>query len=559
MRKKRFSSPQYNGQSVLLSSLLACCTLSCSGVVSSLPLVAPEPPLTPADNEPAASRFMFEADAQLQPRLRLKSNAEIYASLRGALGVTVKNQKILPSEAIDKNTGFSNTSNAHRLGETMFLAVQALAAEAAEQVTDAVLLTPCAGKTGAACASAVALTHGQKLFSRAPSAEEREALAQVYSAVLSVGTENDALRAVIEGLVQMPSFLYRTEVGGLEATPKRSLAPTEISAALASFLWNAPPDDELVAAALNGQLENVAGVEKQARRMLADPKAKSAFASFALEWLDELQAASQPRDPTAFPTFTPRIAENLVQETREFAATTFAKNPTLKGLLSSKTTHLNQTLSQFYGFGAVTTDAFEQVAVPEFKAGILSQGAFMLAHSGEAETSPIKTGSFVRRRLLCESIAPAPPTAPTKVDPPTGGQTVRDVFNQHTKAGCKNCHVMMNPIGFGFENLDPVGKTRTLFNGLPIDSSGEIVSGDRTSSRPFQAGTGLFEALSEMPEVSDCFTLRVFQYALGRAAGKQDQALLETVAKRFRGAEPRIDELMIAIVTSDAFLSREIR
>jgi hypothetical protein len=314
----------------------------------------------------------------------------------------------------------------------------------------------------------------------------------------------------------------------------------------------------LLDAARNGELSTSEGVATQARRMLKDAKARGAFGRFALQWLDIRDIENAPKDKTAFPTFSSEIATAMAQESIEFAAATvFDKDATLKTLMAGKTTNLNQTLSQFYGFGQVSGAAFKEVATPEFKAGILSHGAFLVSHSGEGATSPIKTGTFVRRRLMCHFVGAPPPTAPTTVDPPTGGQTVKDLFNQNAKSGCKGCHQLLNPIGFGFENLDAVGRTRTQFIGLPIDSSGEIVSQDQTTSRSFGAGTGVYDTLSTMPDVSNCFTLRMFQFAMGRTAGTQDKAILDALAQRFRAEQPRIDELMVSIVSSPAFLTRD--
>ncbi len=517
----------------------------------------------PAQPEPqvGGEGFTFGGNAQLGPRLRLKSNAEIYASIQDTFGVTPRNMKALPAEAVDKVTGFSNNSNAHRVGQELFLALDALATEVASKIADAALRKGCVGPnaTGLNCAKTLIALRGPTLLAREVSAEEVEAMSQVFVAVAAKGTEDQALRAVVEAMVQLPSFMYRTESGiaGIQET-SHPLSSSEVAAALASLLWDAPADAALLDAVKNDSLTTAEAVEKQARRMLSDPKARTAFGHFALQWLDIRDLESIPRDPKAFPAYGPPVAKSMLQETTRFAAASvFDKDSTLKTLLSGKSTVVDQTLSQFYGFGQVTGAAFKEVTLPSFKAGILSQGSFMLAHSGEAEVSPVKTGTFVRTRLLCNVIPPPPPTAPTKVDPPTGGQTIQDVFNQNRLAGCKGCHQLTNPIGFGFANLDAVGKSRTQFNNAEIDSSGTILSADLTKTLSFSAGTGVYEALATMPETSDCFVLRLYQFALGRAAGNQDKPTLDALAKQFQTSKPRIDELLVSIVTSPDFLARK--
>jgi Protein of unknown function (DUF1592)/Protein of unknown function (DUF1588)/Protein of unknown function (DUF1585)/Protein of unknown function (DUF1595)/Protein of unknown function (DUF1587) len=499
-------------------------------------------------------------DTSFAPRLRLKSTAELFAAIRDVFGVTLQDKKALPSEGVEVVSGFSNNSNAYQVGETLFIALQNLSASASASIADAVLLKHCTGAnaTGTSCGKAFISNYGRLLFAREVTADEVATLLKVHAATYVAGADKDALKALAEAMLQMPSFLYRTEAGAPNSkNANNRMTPFEVAAALSSFLWESPPDAALLDAAANGKLSTSAEIEGQAKRLLADPKARSAFARFALQWLDIRDIELQTRDVKTFPGFSQAVAASMLQETQKFAeATVFDGDSTLKTLLSGKTTYLDKTLSDFYGFGAAPGAALIEVPLPSLKAGILTQGSFMLAHAGESQTSPIKRGAFVRRRLMCNAILPAPPTAPTTVDPAAKGQSVRDVFNQDQKPGCLGCHRLMNPIGFGFENLDAVGRTRTSYNNVPIDSSGEIWSVDLAKSRPFTAGTGLFETLGTMPEVMDCFTVRMYQYALGRLAGKEDQATIDELASSFKKSNGRIVALMVQIATSPAFVNR---
>jgi hypothetical protein len=246
----------------------------------------------------------------------------------------------------------------------------------------------------------------------------------------------------------------------------------------------------------------------------------------------------------------------MTEETTQYAAASvFDDDSTLQTLLTGRTSYLDKTLTDFYGFGSSRGAQFEKTSLPSLKAGILTHGSFNVAHSGELDTSPIKRGAFVRMRLLCDELAAPPPDAPTSVDPPASGQSIQDVFNQHKRAECSGCHRLMNPIGFGFENVDSVGKTRTTYNNLTIDSSGEIVSQKTGEKYPYAAGTGLYETLASMSETSDCFALRLYQFALGRQAGQQDNDALTILAAQF-GNDKRITELMVRIATNPQFLTR---
>jgi Protein of unknown function (DUF1592)/Protein of unknown function (DUF1588)/Protein of unknown function (DUF1585)/Protein of unknown function (DUF1595) len=517
-----------------------------------------QPSVPPSVGE---SGFVLPGEANLAPRLRLKSNAALYSAIQEVLGVEVKDKKALPSESIDAASGFSNNSNAHQLGEAMFLGMQKLAASVASEAADAVLLKYCTGAaaTGANCAKAFLANHGKALLARDLTADETTSLMAVYSANVGALGDAESVRAMAEALLQFPSFLYRTEAGAPGSQdPNNRLSSYEVASALAAFFWDGPPDSALLEAAAAGTLSTRDQVEKQARRLAADVKARSAFSRFTTQWLDIRNIELQTRDVKTFPGFSPAVVAAMVEETSRFAQSSiFDGDGSLKTLLTGKTTHLNKTLSDFYGFGNVAGDAFTSVPLPEFKAGILTQGSFMLAHSGEEQTSPVKRGSFVRRHLLCNTIEPAPANAPTKVDPVGGGQSIRDLYNQDRRPGCETCHKLMNPIGFGFENIDAVGRTRTVYNKLPIDSSGEIFSQDLDKVKSFGAGTGLYETLSTMPEVSACFTLRMYQFALGRSAGRQDKEILDPLAAKFRASDLKVIDLMVDIATSPAFLTRK--
>jgi hypothetical protein len=193
--------------------------------------------------------------------------------------------------------------------------------------------------------------------------------------------------------------------------------------------------------------------------------------------------------------------------------------------------------------------------LPQRRAGILSQGSFILAHSGEVDTNPIRRGSFVIRHLLCGVIPDPPPGIEEVKVMLTKDSTVEDQYPQHRLPGCKHCHVFMNPLGFGFEDVDAVGKLRTSDNGKPIDSKGYILNTTTDEKTEFGPGE-VYKAVAEAPDTASCFVLRAFQYALGRAAGKEDRPRLLDLAKRFRANEMNVVELFADIIASESFAVR---
>jgi hypothetical protein len=191
-------------------------TMSCTGFLSGGPEsngggAGPSPVKEPGTEPQAgANGFEFSEDAKMGPRLRLKSNVEIYAAIREVFSVTPKNAKTLPPESVDKVTGFANNSTAHRLGQELYLSLDVLAAEVAGALPEATVRKPCSGSgsaSGLGCAKAIVQDYGQRLFSRDVSAEEVESYSKVFTAVtMAKGSELEALRAVVEGLLQAFEF-----------------------------------------------------------------------------------------------------------------------------------------------------------------------------------------------------------------------------------------------------------------------------------------------------------------------------------------------------------------
>jgi Protein of unknown function (DUF1592)/Protein of unknown function (DUF1588)/Protein of unknown function (DUF1585) len=416
-----------------------------------------------------------------------------------------------------------------------------------------------ANASGQKCAEALVDNYGKLLIGRALEAEEQTALRSVYTASIKTKPESDALRAVLEALVQMASFINRTEFGAPDKGPSDlKMTNEEIAAALASYLWEGPPDAELLAAAASGSLRNEpAKVEAQARRMFKDPRARVAFAKFVDQWLSIGSLETKTKDAKLFPDYSPAIAAAMRKETQTFIATrVFEGDASLKALFNAKTTYLNGALSKFYGFGNVTGEAFVEVALPPERTGLLSHGSVMTAHSSGSATSPIVRGHFVRSSLMCNEIPSVPPGAATAFPDDGKPKPTKGRFNQDQISSCKGCHVLMNPIGFGLEGLDPVGRYRKQDGDFPVDSSGSLNSASNsTSIRPFEAN-GVFNSLAEAPELGLCFTLRMYQYAMGRKAGSQDKEVLVALAAQFKSNNFKIDELMIGIVKSKTFTAR---
>jgi hypothetical protein len=358
----------------------------------------------------------------------------------------------------------------------------------------------------------------------------------------------------------MPSFIYRTELGNPTATrgPKQ-MAPLEMAAALSSYFWEGPPDAELLMAADSGLLVAPSQIATHAKRLLKDPRARPAFAKFVDMWLEIGRVGLLHKDKKLFPEYTRSVAEAMIVETRTFAENiVFGGDSSLKSLFSSDKTYLNEPLSQYYkiSVGRVKGVGFSQVDLPPERRGILSHGSVLSNTGGEVETSPIVRGLFVRRRLLCGVLPPPPPGVAATAEPDAENKPKRDLFNQDRLAACRGCHLLINPIGFGLENFDSTGRYRTTERGEPVDANGNLANQDATDSKAFSSSAGFFSALAESSELTSCFVLRAYQFALGRPAGIEDKPVLAGLTRKFRSNNFNIANLMMEIASSDAFTTR---
>ncbi len=407
-----------------------------------------------------------------------------------------------------------------------------------------------------ACLGQILDTFGRRAFRRTLMAEERTAMLGVFHTVraLQGASWNDGLSAVLQVLLQSPQFLYVTEVGVpvAQATrPTSRLTPLEVATKLSLLIWGSVPDDALLDAAELGQLETKAQIETQAKRLLADPKAKQGFLHFASQWLELDKLDSANKSATRFPTWTPAVAASARAELDGFISGTYLGGGGFRDLLLSRQTSVDAALGAIYGVDASAK------TLPESRAGVLTRVGFLAGHAHPEETSPTLRGKAVRLRFLCEEIPPPPPNVNVTL-PSVGGQsTLRQRLAAHVDAAsaCSGCHRFMDPIGFGFEGFDSIGTARTNEpNGLAIDNSGQILTG--AGSQPFKGALELSTLLADSEQANRCYLTQTYRYAQGRSETSKDRCHLDTVVASLP-AHASMADVVVGITTADSFLNRE--
>ncbi len=494
-------------------------------------------------------------------------------TVRDLLGDGTEPASVMPAE--EEPFGFSN--DAASLNVTPVLAEKyMLVAEDVSKraVADLEGLTGCAidGDQDEleTCAMAFIETFARRAFRRPITADEYDALAAIYVSAREIYAEDpepiatshrEGVAMVIEATLQSPAFLYRIELGeGLSPVDaKREIMPVsslEMASRLSYFLWGSMPDEELLDLGEQGKLATKEQVAAQARRMLDDDKAKEAVARFHQEWLDYDRVSNVTKDETIFPDWSPAIAELMKEEMRTFVSNVvFSGAGDFTTLMTAPYTYADHDLAAFYG-KSVDGDQFVRVDFDGAQhAGILSMGALLSYYAHTNQTSPVHRGKLVREQILCDMLAPPPANVMFQLPEPSPDSTTRERFSQHsTDPSCAGCHKMMDPIGFGFEGFDAVGRYRSEDGGEPVDASGSLTGTDIDGD--FDGVTDLANKLAASEDVKSCYTKMWFRYVSGRSETKDDECSLDQIGEAFAGSGGNVKELLVALTQTDAFMFR---
>jgi hypothetical protein len=233
----------------------------------------------------------------------------------------------------------------------------------------------------------------------------------------------------------------------------------------------------------------------------------------------------------------------------------FVRRGDFLSLYDDRKTFVNDELAAFYGLPVRRQAGFYPAEFPleSRRAGLLGAGAILAGHALPHRTSPTERGKFVAEMLLCRSVPPPPNDVPP-LAPPAGPEvTLRQRLELHRKApSCASCHAKMDPMGFGMEDFDGVGRYRTMDGTSPVDASG-VLEGRGLDGSSFNGLAELGAALRRQPVLAPCLVSKVFAKALGRRALQVDAAALEELVASFADQQHRFDQLLIALAASDSF------
>lgn len=373
----------------------------------------------------------------------------------------------------------------------------------------------------------------------------------------------DGVRAVIRALLVSPHFVYRSETGEAQPDGTFLLTPFELATAISYQLWGTTPDDALLDAAASGSLSTPAGLEAEARRLLADPRARQRTSDFALMWLGVEGVEDETKNAALFPGWSSDLASAMEIETARFAEhVVFDGTHGIDELFTADYGFVNETLARHYGIAGVTGATFVQATYPAgTRAGILSHASVLASYAHSDQGSPIQRGLFVRRNLLCQTF-PLPPADAGGVPDVDPSATTRERFAMHTsRPSCAGCHQYIDSVGFGFEAFDATGAFRTMEGGLAIDTSGDLTDveglGTRTSA-PYASMPELGAILAASDSAEDCFVRQYRRFARGYRETLEDRCAVRALVDEFR-AGGDIRELMISVILAPDYARRADR
>lgn len=466
------------------------------------------------------------------------------ATVRDLLGDETHPAAAFPLD--DMQSGFAvGRSVSPRLARDWVEAAEAIAARAVAGDNLGRLL-PCRVRDDA-CALAFLDDFLPRAFRRPPRAAEREDFVALYREAAAAHDVATGVQLVIQTALQSPQFLYLAEP---PPAPAGAPVPPEVDFAIAArlsyFLAGTMPDRELFAAARAGALHTRAQVAAQAERLMASPGYAESARDLASQWfrLSDLEHLEKPGG-----ALTPSMVAALHDSAFAFAHHALVARDSLDVLLTDATVFVDRDLAPLYGLSSASPTLVPVAADPAERAGILTH-AGLLARLGKAlQPDPIHRGVFVRRALLCEVLAPPPEVPPL----PEGDDLAAQVRAHADNPQCSGCHRLIDPVGFGFQRYDGLGRYRAEdARGQPIQVAGVLEEVD-DASWPFASVRELTEILRARGAVQDCAVRRVFRHALRRAERDADACAIDEAARAFRAAGGSFRTLALALVASDGF------
>ncbi len=418
-------------------------------------------------------------------------------------------------------------------------------------------VTPTATLPARDAAKQIVTHFTERAFRRPVEAVEIDRLLTMFDRAQERGDSFEAsLRLSLKAMLISPHFLFLVEPEP-ESEGIYRLGHYPLASRISYFLWASLPDDELLSLAKSGRLHDAGVIREQVRRMLKDPRAKALGESFAIQWLNmEPLGTTVKPDPKKFPEYDDALAAAMRDELVYLFHDVVSNNRSLINLIDCDYTFMNERLAAHYGVANITGPAMRRVPLTDRnRGGVLGLAGVHTVTSFPLRTSPVLRGKWVLEELLGSRVPPPPPNVPSLPadDEKREGLSFREQVELHRKnPECASCHARMDPLGFGLENFDAIGRYRTELAGQLIDSSGVLPSGEKFNS-PAELKKVL---LNKKDEVVRHLSRKMLGYALGRSLNRFDQCVVDDAMKLMKADDYKAEHLIETIVLSYPFQHR---
>jgi hypothetical protein len=414
------------------------------------------------------------------------------------------------------------------------------------------------------CAKKIVSTLARQAFRRPVTETDLESLLGFYQTGRNLGSFDSGIRTAIQAILASPEFVFRFERAPARPAPGKNyrIGDLELAARLSYFLWSSGPDDQLLTIAGRNQLSEPATLEREVRRMLADPRSEALTVNFADQWLHLQNLREANPDLYLFPNFDRTLADSMRRETEMLFDSVVREDRSIVDLLTADYTFVDERLAVHYGIPNVLGNRFRRVPVTdENRKGILGHGSILTLTSTANRTSPVQRGKYVMEVLLG---TPPPPPLPNVPALPENAElrtahvakplSVRQRMEQHrADPVCAACHKMMDPIGFALENFDAVGVWRTNDSGFRIDAAGQMFDGAKLSG-PVSLRQAL---LGHSDAYIQTFTESLLAYGLGRVVDYHDMPTVRGIEREAAKSGNHFTSFVLGIVKSTPFQMRK--
>lgn len=410
------------------------------------------------------------------------------------------------------------------------------------------------------CANKIITNLVTRAFRRPATPEDLEGLLEMYKVGRAEGQFEAGIRTAVQAIIAKPEFVFRFEQvpDGVRPGESYRIADLELASRLSYFLWSTAPDDQLIELASHGKLRDAAVLEKQVKRMLADPRAETLATNFAAQWLRLTGLTEIHPEPTIFPDYTRNLAQSMRRETELVFDSIVREDRNIRDLLTADYTFVDERLARHYGIPNIAGPQFRRVKLSDpNRFGLLGKGAVLTLTSLANRTSPVARGKYVLEVLIGSAPPPPPPVVPPLKENVNNEKvlSVRERMEEHRKnPACSGCHKIMDPIGLTLENFDAIGRWRMNDGLARVDAASEMYDGAKLDgpSSLRQAVLGHSDAFIGN------FAENLLAYAVGRILDHRDMPAVRAITRQAAKSENRFSAFVMGIVKSAPFQMRTL-